>query len=247
MKKIAVFLAILMVAMLAVSCTTDTAESSGGTSEPATSKTESTSSKPQEDTSKEESMGDYSQPEPEPTLLYVNAFNGTINNSVSGQFHETPNAFTEGAGTLVTDEYTGSLSGFAWAGVAIFKPTDEEGVYEVVYSSGSDGTDKDPADMVIPEGGFLYSANTGNDWPALVEQNKDLIAQIDSGEEEHTIWWYTANKDYPNFTTPEITNSTSAAGSLFIGAKATLVGIDLENGTIEEDFGAYISIINIPS
>ena len=78
MKKIAVFLAILMVAMLAVSCTTDTAESSGGTSEPATSKTESTSSKPQENTSKEESMGDYSQPEPEPTLLYVNAFNGTI-------------------------------------------------------------------------------------------------------------------------------------------------------------------------
>ncbi len=68
----------------------------------------------------------------------------------------------EGAGVIFTQSYSGA----GWWLHFAFAPTDVEGVYEIVDTSNglSDGS---ALALEIPEGGFVWAANTGNDYISL--------------------------------------------------------------------------------
>lgn len=68
----------------------------------------------------------------------------------------------EGSGVIFTEEYSGA----AWWLHFAFAPTDVEGVYEIVDSSNglADGS---AIALAIPEGGFVWAANYGNNYPSI--------------------------------------------------------------------------------
>lgn len=68
----------------------------------------------------------------------------------------------EGAGVIFGEKYTG---GGWWMHVA-FAPVDgEDGVYEVVDTSNGIAEGGEGKALDIPEGGFVYAINVGNDYP----------------------------------------------------------------------------------
>ncbi len=72
------------------------------------------------------------------------------------------NKLYEGAGTIFTEAYTEG----SWNLHIAMSPTNEVGIYEITAISNgtSDGSAK-PLD--IPQGGFVYVINRGNDWPSI--------------------------------------------------------------------------------
>ncbi|MBO5914440.1 MAG: hypothetical protein J6Q72_03745, partial [Clostridia bacterium] len=78
----------------------------------------------------------------------------------------------EGAGSIFTEAYTGA--GW-WIHVAFAPVADAEGAYEIVAISNGLADGKGVA-QEIPEGGFVWAANTGNDYPSL---NPDDTTAID--------------------------------------------------------------------
>ena len=108
---------------------------------------------------------------------------------------------SEGAGSIFTQEYTGC----GWWVHAAFKPVEGlENVYELVEKSdgASNGT---ATPLAIPEGGFVYAVNTGNDWITL---NND----------EHNV----------NFKNAGANASLSAIRSMRIGDKVQFSGLNLD-------------------
>ncbi len=111
------------------------------------------------------------------------------------------NTSAEGAGSIFTQEYTGC----GWWVHASFKPVEGlENVYELVEKSdgASNGT---ATPLAIPEGGFVYAVNTGNDYITL---NKD----------EHDI----------NFKNKGASDAMSAVRSWRIGDKIQFSGLNLD-------------------
>ncbi len=110
----------------------------------------------------------------------------------------------EGAGVVITDE--SSNTNQAWRINVSFAPVEgEEGVYEIVYiynylQSGAENvTDKAP----VPEGGFVYQLNSGNDYPSL-------------------------GMDGPDYTSPSCSNMITDALTWQVGDKFTFTNLDLE-------------------
>ena len=68
----------------------------------------------------------------------------------------------EGAGSIFTSEYQHA----GWWIHFAFAPTDVEGVYQIVETANglSDGT---AIPLAIPEGGFVWAANFGNNYPSI--------------------------------------------------------------------------------
>ena len=108
----------------------------------------------------------------------------------------------EGAGVIFTNEYTGCAW---WLNVAFAPVKGHEGVYEIVEKS--DGASNGKAkSLAIPEGGFVYAINTGNDYITL---NKDPEAL--------------------NFKSTACNNALAAARKWKIGEKFVFGNVDLEN------------------
>ena len=108
----------------------------------------------------------------------------------------------EGAGVIFTNEYTGCAW---WIHVAFAPVKGHEGVYEIVEKS--DGTSNGKAKpLAIPEGGFVYAMNTGNDYITL---NKDPEAL--------------------NFKSTACNNALTAVRKWRIGEKFVFGNVDLEN------------------
>ncbi|MBQ8896522.1 MAG: hypothetical protein IJY88_07005 [Clostridia bacterium] len=75
--------------------------------------------------------------------------------------HYEDNA-SEGAGTIFTEAYTRG----SWFLHIAFEPTSIENVYKIIEIS--DGTDVgDGTPLAIPNGGFVYCLNYGNDYPTI--------------------------------------------------------------------------------
>ena len=73
----------------------------------------------------------------------------------------------EGAGVIFTESDTAG----GWSTHVAFKPVEgEEGVWEITAISLGVGTGQ-ATTVEIPEGGFVYALNIGNDWPKLVAEN----------------------------------------------------------------------------
>ncbi|MBR6562843.1 MAG: discoidin domain-containing protein [Clostridia bacterium] len=115
------------------------------------------------------------------------------------------NTAAEGAGSIFTQEYTGC----AWWVHAAFKPVEGlENVYELVEKSdgASNGT---ATPLAIPEGGFVYAVNTGNDW-------------ISINNDEHDV----------NYKNKGSSDSLSLIRSLRIGDKLQFSGLNLDTMVI---------------
>ena len=110
----------------------------------------------------------------------------------------------EGAGVIFTESYQGC----AWWLHISFAPASEVGVYEV--KEISDGTLKgEGTPLAIPEGGFVYAANYGNNWPAL------------------------GHSDKPNYVTEACSGCIDGLkASVQVGQKYHFYGLDLENKTV---------------
>lgn len=207
MKKIALFLtaALLLSCCFAfAACSSDKpSDSSSNTSSAQTASSQETSSNESSepaassqdassaDTSSEESS---STPEPETHTFFLSHYNDGL---------------AEGAGSIFT---TTDTAGAWWAHVAL-KPVDgSENVYEIVQiSNGIAGGTATPIE--IPEGGFVYAINVGNDWPSIVAQDP-------------AAWPGQANE--PNYTSDNCNTMVGLVNLWNIGDKLLIQGLDLE-------------------
>lgn len=109
----------------------------------------------------------------------------------------------EGAGTVFTETYTTS----GWWIHASFKPVEgKTDVYEVVETSNGLADGKGP-DLAIPEGGFVYAANTGNNYPALGMEGE-------------------------NYTNDAVNAAIEIVKTMTVGSQWVFQGIDLEGKTV---------------
>lgn len=110
----------------------------------------------------------------------------------------------EGSGVVITDESNNTNQ--AWRINVSFAPVEgEEGVYEIVciynYLQNGAGTFTEIAP--VPEGGFVYQLNYGNDYPSL-------------------------NMDGPDYTSPSCNDMITDALTWAVGDKFTFTNLDLE-------------------
>ncbi len=112
----------------------------------------------------------------------------------------------EGAGVIFTESYTGA----AWWLHVAFKPvTDLDGYFEIVEIS--DGTDLgDGTALSIPEGGFVWAANYGNDYPTIYPDDETAI----------------------DYTSENCTNAIIDASTWTVGMKLKFHGIDPLNPVV---------------
>ncbi len=120
----------------------------------------------------------------------------------------------EGAGIILTEtDNTGD-----WCTHVAFKPVEgETDVWEIAEISL--GIMKGGAvKLDVPEGGFVYSINIGNDWPTLYKGDPAT---------------YAAQKDEPDYTTQVCTNlGQNIIPTWKVGMKLKIEGLDLTGKTI---------------
>ena len=194
MKKLSLLLAALMIlCCFALASCGETEESSA----PAASSTAETSSEAPVSSEEEASSKAESSEEEvtgpvvsEASMFWVTHFNdGT----------------SEGAGAIFTESDT---AGGWWIHVA-FAPTTVEGVesvYEIVALTNglADGS---ATAVEVPEGGFVWAINTGNDYISLGMGDTD-------------------------FTSPNCSGMVSQAALWAVGDKIQILGVDLEGLTV---------------
>lgn len=112
-------------------------------------------------------------------------------------------SYVEGAGVIFTEAYSGA----AWWIHVSFKPVEgKTGVYEVVETSNglADGS---ATALALPEGGFVYAANTGNNYPALGMEGE-------------------------NYTNDAVNAAIEIVKTMTVGSQWVFQGIDLEGKTV---------------
>ena len=117
----------------------------------------------------------------------------------------------EGAGAIITDS---SLEPSVWNNYYAFKPVSGTNAYEITaISIGSEGKSVMPA---IPEGGFVYSINAGNNYPALNSTGS-------------TAGQY---PDLPDYTSENCSTMLAAVAQWQIGDQFIFGNLDLKGETI---------------
>lgn len=110
----------------------------------------------------------------------------------------------EGSGAILSEPYEGG----AWWLAVSFKPVDgKDGVYEVVEVLDGPAGGGNGVPLNIPEGGFVYALNSGNDYPGSGDNSK------------------------PDYTSAACDASVAAAQSWKAGDQFTFTGIDFANFT----------------
>ena len=119
----------------------------------------------------------------------------------------------EGAGVILTP-LTGTTvgSGFDWWVLVTFDWSEADSCYKVTNVQPEMNVNK--SSTVIPETGFVYAVNTGNNYPYLY--NQDPVK-------------YAVHKNKPNYRTTRTDNSFNYAKALTVGTKAYLYNTDITN------------------
>lgn len=120
---------------------------------------------------------------------------------------------TEGACMIFTEEDTCN----AWCQHIAFVPNGNN-TWKVTEISASSGDNKG---IAVPEGGFVYVANLGNDWPSLISQNNV------KGDGATGLWY----DDETHLSLPNYANAASQAAwaiaqSFKVGDVVAFKGID---------------------
>jgi hypothetical protein len=132
------------------------------------------------------------------------------------------NSEVEGACVIFTTSY----SGCAWWAHVAFSPVDgEENMFEIVEIVNGLG-DGGGTPLDIPEGGFVYALNSGNNWGDLTQ------AAIDAGNLE-SQWWYAnylQDEEYytTNFQNTATQDMITAMGTWAVGDKFVFEGLNLD-------------------
>lgn len=212
MKKLSLLLAALMVlcCFALASCggdeeTSSTASSTAAVSSAASSEAEASSEEvSSEEASSEEASSEESVAEGpvvgEAKTLFLTHFE---------------DGASEGAGSMF---FTTDTAGAWWTHVA-FKPVEVEGlenVYEIAEISVGVGSGAGTV-LTIPEGGFVYAINVGNNWPELVAGDPDA---------------YPGQVNEPDYTSPNCNNMISDVNTWAVGDKILFAGVDFENKTV---------------
>ncbi len=124
----------------------------------------------------------------------------------------------EGAGVIITpnsgETVAGKSTDFAWWMLFVFEWDEDDYCYKMTAKHTNMGTAKTTTE--IPENGFVYAINTGNNYPALYAS---------TGNESY--------KDKPNYQTQNILDSYNYAKDLAVGTKAYVYNADLLNSAID--------------
>lgn len=126
------------------------------------------------------------------------------------------NTFTpEGAGAILTPAAGDTVpSSYAWWVLVTFDWDETDYCYKVTRVQNAGGVDKSTTE--IPEKGFVYAVNIGNNYPKLYK---------DTGNEIY--------KDKPNYINEPTLTSYNYALTLEVGAKAYVYNTDLLNCTLD--------------
>jgi len=117
------------------------------------------------------------------------------------------NTDAEGAGAVMTSTYSGG----AWNLHVAFSPVSGTNAY--IITAISDGTgDGNGRPLGIPNGGFVYTINTGNDWPTICAANPGAYP------------WAT---DLPDYTSDSCTDMMERALDWKVGDTFVFSGLDL--------------------
>lgn len=161
-------------------------------------------------------------------LLLVMAFAPMAVSAEESPFHVTHynDSAAEGACVIFTETYSG---GGWWLHVAFAPVEGKENTYEIVEMVNGTG-DGSGAPLEVPEGGFVYGLNTGNNWGDLTQ------AAIDAGNLE-SQWWYASyqqDEEYytTNFVNTSTTSMISTATAWMVGDMFVITGLDLEGLTL---------------
>ncbi|PKM62936.1 MAG: hypothetical protein CVU97_02870 [Firmicutes bacterium HGW-Firmicutes-21] len=134
--------------------------------------------------------------------------------------HIDANCSQEGSAVILTplsgETVAGKTTDFAWWSLLTFEWDEGDYCYKLTKSQTTGGTAKKTTE--IPENGFVYAINTGNNYPALYEASNPKNEAY-------------ANK--PNYQTANVLNSRTYAHTLSIGAKAYVYNTDIANGVID--------------
>ncbi|MBR6563355.1 MAG: hypothetical protein IKK70_05410, partial [Clostridia bacterium] len=128
----------------------------------------------------------------------------------------------EGAGVIFTEAYTGC----AWWKHFAFSPiADAENSFEltaIVDGPALNGTGVEP--LAIPEGGFVYAINVGNNWKDLCEENGV------TGDGSTGLWYDDEfHASEPNYATANVSAMWEDVATWTVGMQITIDGIDFAN------------------
>ena len=128
----------------------------------------------------------------------------------------------EGAGVVFTET---DAAGQWWHHFAFAPIKGTKDAYEIVaISNASQGT-AEP--IAIPEGGFVYACNMGNNWPQLVADNNV------KGDGATGLWYDDPQHvNAPNYISEGINNMWGEVAAWSIGSQFVIRGLDLENFTV---------------
>lgn len=114
-------------------------------------------------------------------------------------------SYVEGAGVVFTEAYSGA----GWWIHVSFKPVEgKTGVYEVVETSNG-LVDGSATALALPEGGFVYAANTGNDYPTINADGSGI-----------------------DYTNDAVNSAIEIVKTMTVGSQWVFEGLDLENRTV---------------
>ena len=143
--------------------------------------------------------------------IYANPDNEDVEVEITGTpFWVTHynNIEAEGAGVIMTEAYSGG----AWNLHVAFSPVAGTDAYEI--TAISDGTKAGGATaLAIPEGGFVYTINKGNDWPSIYASDPDT---------------YSYAAGYPDYTSDACNAMLDAMKSWKVGDKLVFHDIDID-------------------
>lgn len=116
----------------------------------------------------------------------------------------------EGAGVVYTESSNGSIApygSFAWWNVIVFDWSASDKCF--IVKSVNTAMNVDKSTTKIPENGFVYCCNTGNDYPSLGDNSK------------------------PNYKTQAMNDTCAYIASIKEGDKVFLYGVDILNKTVD--------------
>lgn len=131
-------------------------------------------------------------------------------------------AYYEGAGVIYTDSADGTLGAygsFTWWYTLSFEWDADQGCY--VVSEVHNTVNSDKSAVVIPQNGFCYCVNLGNDYPQLYKDDPIAFAA------------YADSSLFPDYTTDEVTDSFDFAATVKKGDRIYLYGTDLESKYVD--------------
>ncbi|MBR4799849.1 MAG: hypothetical protein IK047_06295, partial [Clostridia bacterium] len=125
----------------------------------------------------------------------------------------------EGAGVVFTET---DLGGPWWTHVAFAPIKGTADAYEIVaISAAGNGTGEA---IAVPEDGFVYAINMGNNWPQLVADNNV------KGDGATGLWYDDeTHVNMPNYVSQGIQDMWSEVGTWSVGDQYVIHGLDLEN------------------